>query len=407
MIRRALAILVLTGGLVAVPALIGPLTAQDTRFSTSAEASKALDIARQQQRNARARSERLEQRAAGALQAADKASAQAAALAARVQQAEAAATAAEAQLALVTAQRRTLDRKLAARREPLVRLTGALQNMARRPMTLTMFQPGSLQDLVYTRAVLGSTVPLVRARTASLRGDLERARTLQGEARTAYADGREAEATLKGRRRDLATLAEKERLVARRVSGDASRENRRAQALAEQTRDLDALVGQLEQAGTLRTRLAALPGPIPRPANPGAVTAPPPPSPSPTSTQPPADYQLPVAGRLVGGFGEAASGSGARRPGIALIPRSGAQVVAPAAGRVAFAGPYRGYGRIAIVEHAGGWTSLVTGLASLDVAVGQRVAAGSPLGLAARSDPEITLELRRDGAPINPLDHAD
>ena len=101
------------------------------------------------------------------------------------------------------------------------------------------------------------------------------------------------------------------------------------------------------------------------------------------------------------GFG-APQGSGASS-GLTLAPRPGAQVVAPAAGRVAFAGPYRGYGRIVIIEHAGGWTSLVTGLARTDVAVGEQLVAGAPLGIAAQARPEITLELRRDGEPVNPL----
>jgi septal ring factor EnvC (AmiA/AmiB activator) len=89
--------------------------------------------------------------------------------------------------------------------------------------------------------------------------------------------------------------------------------------------------------------------------------------------------------------------------GLTLAPRPGAQVVAPAAGRVAFAAPYRGYGRIVIIEHAGGWTSLVTGLARTDVAVGERLVAGAPLGIAAQTRPAITLELRRGGEPVNPL----
>ena len=87
------------------------------------------------------------------------------------------------------------------------------------------------------------------------------------------------------------------------------------------------------------------------------------------------------------------------------MTRPKAQVVAPGAGRVVFAGPYRGYGRIAIVEHANGWTSLVTGLGSLDVDTGQNVTAGTALGLAASGSQGVSLELRRDGEPVNPLDY--
>ena len=79
-------------------------------------------------------------------------------------------------------------------------------------------------------------------------------------------------------------------------------------------------------------------------------------------------------------------------------------VVAPAAGRVAFAGPYRGYGEIVIVEHAAGWTSLVTGLGKTQVTVGQILVAGSPLGQARVREPRIGLELRHNGQRVNPLD---
>ncbi|MBL4858989.1 MAG: metalloendopeptidase, partial [Erythrobacter sp.] len=61
-------------------------------------------------------------------------------------------------------------------------------------------------------------------------------------------------------------------------------------------------------------------------------------------------------------------------------------------------------GRIVILEHEGGWTSLVTGLGTLSVDTGQQLTAGSPLGLAATINPITTLELRHDGEPVNPLD---
>jgi septal ring factor EnvC (AmiA/AmiB activator) len=112
-------------------------------------------------------------------------------------------------------------------------------------------------------------------------------------------------------------------------------------------------------------------------------------------------YLLPVAGRTVTGFGARRGASPST--GLTLAPRPGAQVVAPAAGRVAFAGPYRGYGRIVIIEHANGWTSLITGLGRTSVSVGDTLVAGAPLGTAAQAAPQVTLELRSGGEPVNPL----
>lgn len=407
MIRRTAPLLLLIVACAALTLLRVPAEAQGSAgFADAGEAREALDTARQQQRNARARSETLEKKAAQSREAADKARQEIAALAARVQQAEAAIVSAEARLAITNAQRRALDAKLAERRTPLVRLTGALQSIARRPLTLAALQPGSLRDLVHTRAVLDSTIPLVRERTSALRGELDRARSLEQDAAQALADRRESEKTLGQRRTQLLALAERERLSAEQASGGADREARRALVLAEEARDLDGLVGKLEAAGSLRYRLAALPGPIIRPANPANARAESsnPPTPVPGASVQPSRYLLPVDGRVTRGFGESGEG-GPREAGISLLARPGAQVVAPAEGRIAFAGPYRGYGMIVIVEHANEWTSLVTGLASLQVAVGQKVTAGSPLGTASRDAPEVTLELRRGGEPVNPLDY--
>lgn len=400
-----------TAAFAALAGGVGPVSAQFSapraaNFTNTADARAALESARRQQRTARARGERLEQLAARSTVASDKALRSAAALAANIQQAEAGIAASAAELALISRQRRAIDRELADRRAPLVRLTGALQAMARRPLALSALRPGSLRDLVHTRIVLDSTLPRVRALTAGLRGELDRARQLEKAAADAVAAMRGNRRQLTERRKALVALARTRRLTARSMAGHATRESTRAMSLAEQARDLDGLVATLEEAGDLRKQLAALPGPIPRPGNPVASRIPEVrPTPSPSATAPPAGYQIPVAGRILAGFGEA-EGGGTRLSGIVLSPLPGAQVVAPGAGRVAFAGPYRGYGTIVIIEHDGGWTSLITGLAALDTQVGREVLAGSPLGLAGRSAPRVTLELRRGGTPVNPLDYA-
>ena len=392
-------------GVVLWAGAIAPVEAQrGADYTDAGDAREALAAARQQQRNARARAERLERQSLQSSEAAQKAIEQAAALAARVQQSEAEMALAEAELGLVESQRSALDRRLAQRREPLVRLTAALQTMARRPLVLSALQPGSLRDVVHTRAVLASAVPVVRQRTASLRGALEQVRALEEERRAAVNDLRAAEVQLVSRRRGLVALAQKERTAARSAAGGASREAERVLALSEEARDLDMLVGSLEAAGSLRKRLAALPGPTLRPAQPGEAQLPAQlPAPAASATAPPNRYQLPVAGRVISGFGEAGV-AGSRASGVTIAPRTAALVVAPATGRIAYAGPYRGYGNIVIVEHANGWTSLVTGLATVEVDVGQQVTAGSPLGQATAKQPEIMLELRFEGEPVNPLD---
>jgi len=76
-------------------------------------------------------------------------------------------------------------------------------------------------------------------------------------------------------------------------------------------------------------------------------------------------------------------------------------VVAPTGGRVSFAGPYRGYGTIIIIDHGQGWTTLITNLAAVEVKVGDAVDQGSPVGKAGSERPTITVELRRQGQPVD------
>lgn len=353
---------------------------------------------------AQKRAEALEAQAAKATQAAERTAREAAGIAARIQQAEARIAAQEARIALIERQRAAQRARLAAQQQPLVELTAALQHLSRRPPVLSLLRPGSVRDAMHMRAVLDAMLPQVEARTAGLRQEIARGRQLQAEAKAATQGLRAGQAQLKARREALAALESRQRLAQRSAGAVADREAERALALAEQARDLDALAAGITRAGELRAALAALPGPVLRPERPAeAQVVLPVETPSVAATGLPA-YLLPVAGRLVTGFGEAAPGQ-VRSRGISLAARAGAQVVSPGAGRIAFAGPWRGFGQIAIVEHPGGWTSLVAGMAQLDARVGDSVVAGSPLGIAGAGQPVVTLELRRAGEPVNPLDH--
>jgi septal ring factor EnvC (AmiA/AmiB activator) len=367
------------------------------------QAQADMLAARREGAAARRRAEALEARARQVGEQAEGTAREAAAVAARIQETEAQIAVQRARIQLIASQRADLRARLAERQGPLARLIGALQRLSRRPVLLALLRPGSVRDAVYMRAMLDTMLPQVEQRTAALRGAIERGRMLEGQAGAAAAGLADAQGQMRERRRQLAVLESRQRLAGREASGIAARESDRALALAEKARDLGDLVEEVGRQGELRETLAGLPGPIMRPVRPEdarvieAAQFVPPPEGMP-------GYMLPVVGRLVTGFGEQAPGQ-ARSIGLVLAPRALAQVVAPAPGRVAFAGPYRGYEGIVIIEHDGGWTSLVTGLARVDAVVGATVVAGSPLGTTGPRAPRVMVELRRDGAPVNPLQY--
>ena len=381
---------------------------RDVQALAPEEAQAELTRATRESQRAEARATRFAREAENATEAADKTAREAAAVAAQIQASEAAMSVARARYSLAQSDRAALSARLAERQQPLVRLMGALQTSSRRPLALSALQPGSLKDLVYVRAVLDSAVPEIRQRTSALRSELDEGRRLEASAAQALESLRMSEQELQKRRAELAAIETRQRLASREARSSAAREGERALALAEEARDLDGLIDAIDEAAGLRRELAALPGPIMRPrdisAGSGSEVEPSPtPSSSPTSSRL-ARFQLPVQGRTVAGFGELRD-SGLRSTGLSLAPQPNAQVVAPSSGRIAFAGPYRGFGRIVITEHPGGWTSLVTGLARVNAEVGDEVIVGAPLGVAGDKGEPLTIELRREGEPVNPLNY--
>ena len=107
-----------------------------------------------------------------------------------------------------------------------------------------------------------------------------------------------------------------------------------------------------------------------------------------------------MLGRVITGLGEVSS-AGVRARGLTIATRAQAQVIAPAGGRIVFAGPYRGYGNIIIIDHGRRWTTLITSLSALDVGVGDNVVQGSPLGRTGSERPTVTVELRRANSPVD------
>ena len=156
----------------------------------------------------------------------------------------------------------------------------------------------------------------------------------------------------------------------------------------EEARSLARLVGTRQYQARLQASLAGLPGPVPRPGSDGEAAA-----------RPRLPYLLPVEGRLVAGVGEISDG-GVHSRGLTFATRSQARILAPANGRIAFAGRFRSYGHVVIIDHGRGWSTVITDLASLGVARGQPVRRGALLGRAAADSPQVTVELRRQGRPV-------
>lgn len=121
---------------------------------------------------------------------------------------------------------------------------------------------------------------------------------------------------------------------------------------------------------------------------------------------------FPASGRRVLGYGDKTQ-HGSQSKGIVLETRHSAQVTAPADGRVIFAGPFRSFGQLLIIDAGQGYHILLAGLSQIDVQPRQSVLAGEPVGVmnaptkmaaanAAEGAPVLYIEFRKDNKPIDP-----
>lgn len=345
----------------------------------------------------------------------------------------------ETTLAGLEGEERAQAAKLDAERQNIARLLAALQRLSRVPPEVVIATPEGPVDTLRSALLLRDTVPALRERADALASVLQRhadvRERVEGQrtrilSARANLSSREAEiAGLVARREELsrqtaeerqtvaqhmtqlagqagdlrqlmerveaerrttmetAARREAERLEAERRDGDRRDSDRRIaeQKTSERKEAERRLAEQKDAERRAKAEVVAVQRAPDAPILSGGL-------------------RLPAGGRVTARYGEQDRFGGTSR-GLTISARAGTPVLAPYAGSVMFAGPFRGYGQILIVEHSNGYHSLIAGFGRIDTAVGKHVSTGEPVGLMpspADGSADLYFELRRHGQPINP-----
>ncbi len=372
------------GVIAAVPLAMGAaLSAQSLN-----DQQQALRAAKTKAAAAEQRSEELRQEASNAGLAADRLLAQRAVLSADIDAAAAQIEAANARIAIIGARQNAQRALLGEASEPMLRLNAALQQITVRPTALMMAQAGTRTDYIHLRAVMSSVEPAIARRTFALRQQINTQKDLRSQEMVALKSLKEARIRLSARRSSLAKLVGSSRERADSLSADAAIEFEQAIAQGERARDIVEQIDTDRVSGESAASLAGLGGPILRA---GSAKA---------ASNASAVYILPVGAQLLSGFNEL-NETGYRERGLLLSVETSSTINAPATGKVTFAGTYRSFGQIVIIDHGRGWMTLVTGLQSLSVDEGDSIKQGSSLGSAPGENPQVGFELRRNGRTID------
>jgi murein hydrolase activator len=360
----------------------GALMAQGAPSESAQQ--QALREAKAKALKAERRSELLRQEASNAENTADRIVAQRAVLSAEIAAAEAQIEAANARIAIIARRQRDQRSRLGQESEPMLRLNAALQQMTSRPTALMIAQPGQREDYIHLRAVMATVQPEIIRRTSALRQQIAVQNELRAQELVALKSLGDARSRLKSRRTALARLEGDARGKAGDLSADAAIEFEQAIAQGERARDIVGNIDTLRLSSEKAGELAALEGPLLRQTQQSRRTA--------RGNA----YMLPAKGNVVSGFHELNT-TGYRERGIRMAVSTATPVVAPAAGKISFAGRYRSYGQIVIIEHGSGWNTLITNLDAVQVAKGQSVVQGAVLGTSGDDAAEIGVELRKNG----------
>ena len=274
-----------------------------------------------------------------------------------------------------------------------LRIVGALRRVRSNPPGVLAMHFADAQDAIRSTIVLRSLVPQLRAQADELRRKV----AAYNKRRRKVSQRREdmaAKATqLRRTRLELATLLRRRIRLLTETREEKAEVRRRVDRLTREAETLQDLMTNLERENTgagpqRRVRAAVLTRPDRlrrfRKAR-GKVVA-------------------PVSGTVVNRFSDK-DRFGLAVNGLHFAARMGAQAVAPYDGQIVFAGPFRSYGPILIIEHTDGYHSLIAGLARIDVVNRQWVLAGEPVGIVGKTElprARLYLELRRSGRPIDP-----
>ena len=396
----------------ATPTTAAPVSPDDVK-----QRAQELEDARAAQKNAAESQAKLQADIASIGQDRSKLNQQLIDVAARVRGIEGGMGDTEARLRALDQREAQMRASLDSRRSDIVEVLAALQRAGRRTPPALLVRPDDALQSLRTAMLLGALVPELRARAEKISGELGELLTVRKAISTQRDKLAADHDKLKDDQTRLSALVDERQRKQSSAEKDLAAEGSRAIALSKQVDSLQGLIGKMEQDLKSAAKAAATASLQGAPAtngkaDPAALKNPTRTSPAIAFTSAKGMFALPVNGTKLREFG-ASDGVGGIEKGISLATRPGAQVTTPCDGWVVYAGPFRSYGQLLILNAGGGYHVLIAGMERISVNIGQFVLTGEPVATMGStsqvasilstnaSQPVLYVEFRKDNTPID------
>lgn len=306
----------------------------------------------------------------------------------------------ENNLALLKQRQSELEKKLSLSDAQMVQVMKGLQTLALRPKEMIFLNPLSPVETLRSHLLMQHSIPVIGSVGQTLRNDLKELIRTKADIQQQIIQEKTLKTQLVERTAQMNVLLKQKSVLQARYDASHIQAKKKAELLASQANDLKDLLKKLEeekqrkiQEQQMRASYAAVRQVNALKKETGAKG---------NAFQKSRGALLyPVRGYVVQNFGDTTV-SGSHVKGMTIATRNKAQVIAPFDGTILFAGPFKNYGQLLIIDNGGGYLTLLAGLGTINTGVGQEVLAGEPIGLMDEENPRLYIEIRKNGQPIDP-----
>ena len=296
----------------------------------------------------------------------------------------------ETRLRDLRSEQANIKAELDAEREAMAQMITALERIRRTPPQAMIARPATPIDTARGAMLLQRVLPVLHVKAQALKEKSERYAANEQELEDKQRKLLAISEDLAERELDLSRLVDSRKKLYTIINTNLAARSKEIEKASKRAKSLTDLVQRLEEERTRNARRQAE-----RTSEPVRQAALPPIGTS----------QLPLRGKIRTRYNQK-DDFGAQSKGVSIEGRGGALIVSPMGGTIRFAGYFKNYGNMLIIEHKNGYHSLIAGLEKIDTVVEQNVSAGEPLGNLYSSKngkaPTLYFELRHKGKAINP-----
>ena len=302
---------------------------------------------------------------------------------------------------------------LAEKQDQLSELLAGLQRLEQNPPPALVVEPQNILQALRGAMMFGAVVPEMRDQAQNLQNDLHRLEAIKTETEDTKKSQEAALQALAVSQIELIKLQTEKKAFAASSAKSLTYEKLRSAELAKQAKNLKQLLAALEEekkkAEALKTAEAKALEETERKKREALMR------PMMVFTEAHGKLDYPVQGDKLKQFGED-NGLGGTSDGLAIAASADSTVISPVDGRVEFAGPFRSYGQLLILNVGEGYLVLLAGMNQISAEIGQSIRAGEPLGQMGKgpssvaligsetnnAQPVLYIEFRKNNDPVDP-----